>query len=236
MYPDNSNPVGARLFQDFINSTTVSKCCPLRVLELGCSTGYLGWTMRTRFQHLVWHGLDSNPEAIQISEQRLDKAFLVDLDTQLERHFLLNDQNFDLIIMCDVLEHLSNPSATLSTLRSYNSHACIIVVLPNIACFQIFDELSRCDFAYQDSGILDRTHITFFTPKSATRFFREQGYLCSDDSVLYLQDTQLNRFLSKQPDGSIVLDNGMLQLKINTQLDLNVFTSYGFGFLATPHP
>ena len=84
---------------------------------------------------------------------------------------------FDYIIFGDVLEHLREPEQILKKMESYlipGGH--IITSIPNIMNAQVIFELLHGYFTYQDSGILDRTHLRFFTEKEIYSMFTRAGY------------------------------------------------------------
>jgi 2-polyprenyl-3-methyl-5-hydroxy-6-metoxy-1,4-benzoquinol methylase len=84
---------------------------------------------------------------------------------------------FDVIAMADVLEHLRQPERTLVRMRDFlNPDGYIVVSLPNIANWKTRLGLFCGRFEYADAGILDRTHLRFFTKRSAEAMIREAGY------------------------------------------------------------
>lgn len=87
--------------------------------------------------------------------------------TCLERELPPLDDPFDVIICADVLEHLSDPARVLASLLRYlGRDGLVIVSVPNIAHLWVRLQLLIGRFDYTDRGILDRTHLRFFTRKS----------------------------------------------------------------------
>ncbi len=88
------------------------------------------------------------------------------------------DQKFDCIVFNDVLEHLVNPEIALKDSKQYLSeNGTVVASIPNILHFyQIWAILKDQDWKYEESGILDNTHLRFFTKKSILRLFENCGY------------------------------------------------------------
>jgi methionine biosynthesis protein MetW len=149
-----------------------------RVLDVGCHTGILGEALRARKQCLV-AGIDNDAEALAAAEHRLDSVALVNLEepgwaTKLS---ISGKDGFNVVLFGDVIEHTRDPLAILKesyTLLAPNGQ--VIVSLPNIANLRIRLSLLRGNFDYADSGILDKTHIRFFTLKTARKLLHEAGF------------------------------------------------------------
>ena len=149
-----------------------------RVLDIGCHTGILGEALRQRKQCHVT-GVDNDDNALAIASKRLDSVHRVDLEQRSWSAMLLDAclSNFDIILFGDVIEHTRQPLAILEeahTLLKPNGR--IIVSLPNVANLRVRLNLLFGKFNYAESGILDRTHLRFFTLKSARELVTSAGY------------------------------------------------------------
>jgi methionine biosynthesis protein MetW len=147
-----------------------------KILELGCWAGRLGWKLKKEKKCFVV-GVDINKKAVEIAKSRLDKVFLIDLNTP----FLLNDifikNKFDYIIATEVLEHLVNPEDLLKYLREKCKNTRLIISLPNVANYKVrFNLVLRGKFDYEQQGILDNSHLRFYTLKSAKKMFNDCGF------------------------------------------------------------
>lgn len=145
-----------------------------KVLDVGCGAGAFGLSMRSEFGAEVW-GIEYVEEVGKLAEERLDKVFLGDCNIHLPT---LPEGYFDLVTFNDVLEHLVDPWETLKMVkRVLAPGGKMLTSLPNIRYWEEFKHLMlEADFPYKDSGIFDRTHLRFFTEKSAKRFIGECGY------------------------------------------------------------
>lgn len=145
------------------------------VLEVGCSSGAFGKLLKEcRPECEVW-GIEPNAEAAQLASTRLDKAICGTFRAGMPE---LEGRTFDCIVFNDVLEHLPNPEQILEESKQYMTPNGIIVAsIPNILHFyQISKILLEEDWKYEDSGILDNTHLRFFTKKSTIRLFESRGF------------------------------------------------------------
>lgn len=143
-----------------------------RVLEIGCAEGKLGAEIKSRNQCEYW-GIDVHEPSIEVAETRLDQALCIDIESVSP--LPLPDDSFDCLIFGDVLEHLQDPEKLLSSMRRHLIPECTLVVnVPNVAHWSVIQQLLSGNFEYADSGILDRTHLRFFTPNS----FRAMLWRC----------------------------------------------------------
>ena len=84
---------------------------------------------------------------------------------------------FDVILLSNVLEHLKSPSTVLRKLNKYlKKDGFIVVAIPNIANLKIRIKLLLGKFDYEESGILDKTHLRFFNEKSANELLNQAGF------------------------------------------------------------
>jgi len=180
-YGDNVNPVARKLIYNFLKIQVIRKEIKnsnIRILELGCSTGALGNHFLNDISLIHWHGVDYSEEAIKIAKTRLSNTTVLNLNAKNALRELESSSRNDvnLIVMCDIFEHLDEPCDMLESLPTIFKNAEIIITLPNIASEQIFLNLANRDFPYADSGILDKTHKSFYTIKSFKRLAKINGY------------------------------------------------------------
>lgn len=144
-----------------------------RVLDVGCHTGGFGVTLKEERGCEVW-GVEPDPGAAAIAETFLDRVFVGPYSCDLG----IPDASFDLVVFNDVLEHLSEPWDVLRTVKRHlKPSGTVVVSLPNLLHqSNLLHMLRDRDFRYEPTGIRDRTHLRFFTAKSARRMFEECGY------------------------------------------------------------
>jgi 2-polyprenyl-3-methyl-5-hydroxy-6-metoxy-1,4-benzoquinol methylase len=143
-----------------------------RMLDVGCGTGSFGASVRKRTGCEVW-GVESNAGSIQKAEQNIDKVFHGYFGPELD----LPSDYFDCIVFNDVLEHMLDPASALVFAGALLSRGgCIVASIPNIRHFPTVWKLVICgEWEYKEFGILDTTHLRFFTRRSIVRLFQEAG-------------------------------------------------------------
>jgi 2-polyprenyl-3-methyl-5-hydroxy-6-metoxy-1,4-benzoquinol methylase len=142
---------------------------PQRVLELGCGAGAtLAW-LKQQFAGVATVGIEIDPQAADQARRHVDRVLCLDF----ENHDSPEDLGvFDVILCLDVLEHLVDPWAMVERLvaKHMQPGGTLIVSLPNVRHYSVLLPLlflGRWDYA--DTGLLDRTHLRFFTRSSAMR-------------------------------------------------------------------
>jgi SAM-dependent methyltransferase len=146
-----------------IRSIGTNRC----VLDVGCNEGYIGQACdRTN----VFYGIDQDPTALKLARMIYKDVACVDLNHE---NRLPWGRIFDTIVFADILEHLIDPQRIYRSLIDHylKSGGKIIISLPNVANWTIRLNLLFGRFAYQDTGILDRTHLHYFTYRSAREMF-----------------------------------------------------------------
>ena len=144
------------------------------MLDIGCARGSFSALVKARGGVECW-GIELEEEAAKVAETKLDKVIRGDVNQCLDE---VPDGYFDCIVCNDILEHLVNPWTLLQRLKAkLTSNGAVIVCLPNIRyCRVLFDVVMRGNWDYKDSGILDKTHLRFFTFKSVAKTFSGLGY------------------------------------------------------------
>jgi 2-polyprenyl-3-methyl-5-hydroxy-6-metoxy-1,4-benzoquinol methylase len=147
-----------------------------RVLELGCATGYMSDVLQQRLGCTVV-GVELSPEAGALAEAFCERVIIGDIE-ELDLEGLLAGAQFDCIIAADVLEHLKRPDVILRRLTPLLAPGGAIVgSIPNIAHGAVRLALLDGEFRYRDTGLLDNTHIRFFTRDSVQALLASAGYV-----------------------------------------------------------
>lgn len=86
-------------------------------------------------------------------------------------------RQYDVVVALDVIEHVVDTESLLSKIvGSLKPEGFLVTSIPNVAHYSIIRRLLRGEFEYSESGILDRTHVRFFTPASVDRLFQTAGF------------------------------------------------------------
>ena len=141
------------------------------VLDVGCACGDLGVVLKN-LKNAEMYGLEYNKKSIEIAKKTGAYKEIVhfDLDQINEDSLPQYRSKFDFIICGDILEHLRDPKFSLNILKSYlKPKGFILASIPNIGHMSVIANLLINDFTYTPIGLLDETHIHFFTYKSIVR-------------------------------------------------------------------
>lgn len=147
------------------------------LLDVGCGAGAFAATLRgaRAGRALEIWGVELSPEAAAVAAGVCDHVLVGDA---VERLRELADARFDCVVMNDVLEHLADPAALLREARRVlRPGGALVASLPNVRYFfNVVDLVVHGRWEYVDEGILDRTHLRFFTRDSLRRLFEAEGF------------------------------------------------------------
>jgi 2-polyprenyl-3-methyl-5-hydroxy-6-metoxy-1,4-benzoquinol methylase len=144
------------------------------VLEVGCGEGRFASTLKQRFGVVVW-GIELEPLVAERAAQRLDRVLVGDASELIAG---LPDQFFECIVFNDALEHFVDPVSLLTgLLNKMRPQGWVLCSIPNVMHLSVLKGLLiDRDFRYRDSGVLDETHLRFFTRRSIRRMFGSLGF------------------------------------------------------------
>jgi len=147
----------------------------LDVLELGCARGLLGAELKRTGVARRVTGIEYNHAVAEEARKDLDEVLTGDLDSMA---LTFPPASFDLIVAADVLEHLRDPWGVLGRLRlTLKPGGRVVASVPNVKYIRVlFDLIFRDRFTYRSFGILDSTHLRFFTRRTAVKLFVAAGY------------------------------------------------------------
>ena len=142
------------------------------ILDVGCGAGATGQMLKSGRKGAVEViGIECNPAIGEIATKILDKVFIGDVE---EISLPFTERYFDCIIYGDVLEHLLNPWDLLKKhclMLKKGGH--IVASIPNIAHYRIVKMLKKKEWNYDNAGVIDKTHLRFFTIKSIRKMFKD---------------------------------------------------------------
>ncbi len=156
-----------------------------RYLEIGCGNGATLEYLKTIGASYV-AGVDINAEAIAIAERKgLDAVLVADIekdDLPFENNY------FDGIILADVLEHLYNPLDAIKKIRSYlRDEGVMLISIPNVKYYKLLQRLILHDeWKYAEQGILDNTHVRFFTRSEIIGLIKSAGMKAEKVQGVYI--------------------------------------------------
>jgi trans-aconitate methyltransferase len=148
---------------------------PRTLLDIGCGNGATGAAAKERWPKLAVVGVEIVPEAAKRAAERLDRVVAgsaESLDWEAE-----GITGVDAVLLADVLEHLVDPWQFLNRLRrALSGDAVIVASIPNVANLWLLEELAAGRFDYSSEGLLDSTHLRFFTRSTIARMFDDAGF------------------------------------------------------------
>jgi len=145
-----------------------------KILDIGCGQGVLGEILMNSISANVC-GLEITKKNYNIALNVLNRAVFCDIESM---DISLIDAKYDYIIFSDSLEHLVDPATVLKKIKHLIAEdGALLISLPNVRNFRVIIPLIFHDqWEYTDEGLLDRTHLRFFTIKSITALLKETGY------------------------------------------------------------
>ncbi len=143
-----------------------------KVLEIGCGEGDFAENLTHPCEY--W-GVEPFRAAAEIATRKLDRVLAGTYDEVCDE---LPADYFDLVICNDVMEHMTDHEAFLRGVKlKMKAGACLVGSIPNVRYFHNLMRLLReKDWKYEDEGVLDRTHLRFFTERSLRRTLAETGF------------------------------------------------------------
>lgn len=220
-------PDKPKAYYEMFNRTLAAMVRPdaKRILDVGCAAGVMGAHLKKQDPSREIWGVEIVPEVGQLARGHLDKVFIGDVQALLP----LPDAEgyFDTITFGDVLEHLLEPEAVLRRAqRNLSETGEILVCVPNVAHWSVIGELLQGRFPYAEAGILDATHVRFFTPGS----FRDLLDACGLEVVQEFSHVMPNDAISN------VLAQAAASLGIEPNITLSVTPVYQQLYRARRRP
>lgn len=177
------------------------------ILDIGCGAGDTGQLIRSVYPHVHVTGITCSSLEYEQAAKKLDHCICMDIERELVPHLAHNQ--FDVLCFIHVLEHLVNPIANIEKLLPYlKVGGKVIIALPNIANWRERWKLALGKFEYTDGGVMDKTHLHFYTFHTATRYLiepipqlkLEQYFVKGSVPLAFLRHHLLNKELRKKID------------------------------------
>jgi len=202
------------------------------MLDLGCGAGALGAALKKRQECWV-DGIEINKEASAAAIPLLDRVYVDNLN-RFDPSFL--NKKYDCIIAADILEHLVYPWSVLKKFSySLSDDGIVVASIPNVSHPYIIAQLERGLFRYEQAGLLDFSHLRFFTPTTMFQLFCKAGlkifniipYPSAENPIQYLIQACKPILQAEYPCATIVMltyngwemtERSLLSLQENTNL------------------
>lgn len=201
---------------------------PRRMLDIGCATGAVGAGLKKDIPGLWVWGCELNAQTAQVAAGRLDHV-----TTEPREQWGASDlallKTVDTVLLLDVLEHMYNPWAELEFLAAnLPRDAQVVVSLPNIGHIQVMQALSQGRFPYAAIGILDVTHVRFFTYAEMVAMFEQTGFRIEDSVILSRSpNVEIESFPAQ-------VQAGKLLVNVESAEEWHELNAVQFGFRLAP--
>lgn len=147
-----------------------------RVVEAGCSVGTLAREYRAANPDCDYVGIELEPVFAELARRHCTRVLEADLEH-------MSDSDLDALapadcwVLGDVLEHLVDPWRFLARLPPrLGAGGCVVACIPNMQHWSVVARLVRGNLYYEDQGLLDRTHLRWFTRATAMHLFQSAGF------------------------------------------------------------
>ena len=151
------------------------------MLDIGCGEGRLGEAIKRR-QAATVVGVEYEPEAARAVESRLDTVHVGDVESDA---IAFEPGSFDCVVCADVLEHLRDPLALLRRIREWLAPGGTLVTsLPNVRHHSVVRSLLAGNWTYESAGLLDDTHLRFFTRREIEKALFRTGFGITDRRIV----------------------------------------------------
>ena len=166
-----------------------------RVVEVGCSVGALAKAYLAVHPRCDYRGVEVDPDYAEAARRQGANVYCWDIETMSDADFA-EVGAADCVVFGDVLEHLRDPWALLSRLRAaLKPRSRVIACLPNMQHWSVQIRLATGQLRYEPSGLLDRTHLRWFTRATALELFQSSGYRVVEGRPRIFEEPQREAFL-----------------------------------------
>ncbi|MFD1139405.1 glycosyltransferase [Paenibacillus urinalis] len=144
----------------------------LRILEVGCACGGTLLGIKNKYPNAQLFGLELNESSAAIAS-----TFAEVEAADVEQNLTYPEDFFDYIIFPDVLEHLNDPWVVVENVKKHlKKDGKVLASIPNIMYYSVLRDTLNGRWTYTDAGLLDKTHVRFFTLYEIEKMFKNAGY------------------------------------------------------------
>lgn len=165
------------------------------IIEIGCSSGALAREFKNISPSSNWFGVEINPEYAAIAQRFCDSTLVADIE-ECSLAFFQAQSNRDCWVFGDTLEHMKDPWSVLGNIREViPATGSIVACIPNAQHWSVIVRLASGNFRYEPSGLLDKTHLRWFTRKTIVELFQSQGFKIVEGMPRIFEKGNQNKYL-----------------------------------------
>lgn len=188
----NQTPVHDRHNPDLLG---VMPAAASRVIEVGCSSGALAREYKKLNAVARYTGIEIDADYAALAARHCDEVLHLDIENA-DDAFFDAAADCDCWVFGDTLEHLRDPWRVLQRIRgAIPPHGCIVACVPNVQHWSIQARLSSGAFRYEPAGLLDRTHLRWFTRQTLVELFRGCGFRVESGQPRIFEEPERDKFL-----------------------------------------
>ncbi len=166
-----------------------------RVIEVGSSSGALAKALKAKRPQVHYVGVEIDAAYVALSERYCDQAWLQDIE-HAGADFWQRSQDRDCWVFGDTLEHMREPWDVLRKVRAaMPASGTVVACIPNVQHWSMQVRISVGDFRYQDSGLLDKTHVRWFTRQTMIELLQGAGFVVQSVKPRVFNHPNRDKFL-----------------------------------------
>jgi SAM-dependent methyltransferase len=145
-----------------------------RILDIGCGAGDNAALIKSKYIECDVFGITYSAVEAEIAKKQMKQCFVFDIESDIPAD--LAQQSFDALVFSHVLEHLRDPAVVLARFSGLlRSGGAVLIAVPNVLSWRMRLQFLRGNFEYESAGVLDDTHLRFFTYFTADQYLLEKS-------------------------------------------------------------
>jgi SAM-dependent methyltransferase len=166
-----------------------------RLIEIGCSSGAIAREFKKLAPNADYFGVEIDSSYADLAKRYCNNVVVLNIE-DADSNFWESNADRDCWIFGDTLEHLQNPWFILKKIHDIlPSGGSVVACIPNAQHWSLQAKLSIGDFRYESSGLMDRTHLRWFTRQTIVELFEQAGFVIEEGLPRIFNEPQREAFL-----------------------------------------